>query len=325
VRPGKPVEASDAAPRCRVSTSPPNGTAVAAADPVVRVFASSPSRRPRRFTLASDPDHPSAFVTCPPDRHGSFARSRLLRVAFRYPFDLARPGRATQVFPRPPPDGAPGVRSLRRFSPADGWTRHAALPWRSIALPGQQVCLLRAGDSRSSSAFLPVRAHVSFVPPHPPRLIFVGVTDRLLENLAICKSDRPGMGWRRLLGFDSRLRSACPAPCGRTRDPALGFASCRVAGTFRRASARARPRFRSSIPGRATRATHSPAAIPIRSWVSRRGCSTETSAALPADRIVIAKALWAFAVARRPFSVLMGLMPCRSERITETRPGRLPV
>lgn len=29
---------------------------------------------------------------------------------------------------------------------------------------------------------LPVRAHVPFVPPHPPRLIFVGVTDRLLEK-----------------------------------------------------------------------------------------------------------------------------------------------
>jgi hypothetical protein len=32
-----------------------------------------------------------------------------------------------------------------------------------------------------ASAFLPVRAHVSFVPSLPPRLIFVGVTDRLLE------------------------------------------------------------------------------------------------------------------------------------------------
>ena len=31
------------------------------------------------------------------------------------------------------------------------------------------------------SAFLPVRAHMPFVPPLPPRLIFVGVTDRLLE------------------------------------------------------------------------------------------------------------------------------------------------
>jgi hypothetical protein len=33
----------------------------------------------------------------------------------------------------------------------------------------------------AASTFLPVRAHVPFVPPLPPRLIFVGVTDRLLE------------------------------------------------------------------------------------------------------------------------------------------------
>ena len=33
----------------------------------------------------------------------------------------------------------------------------------------------------SASTFLPVRAHVSFVPPLPPRVSFVGVTDRRVE------------------------------------------------------------------------------------------------------------------------------------------------
>jgi hypothetical protein len=140
------------------------------------------ARRPRRFTLASDPDHPSAFVPFPPDRHGSFARSRLLRVAFRYPFDLARPGRATQVFPRPPPDGAPGVRvPFAGLIPPTG----GCATLRSLAVDraaGSASVSADTGHSRSSSAFLPVRAHVSFVPPHPPRLIFVGVTDRLLES-----------------------------------------------------------------------------------------------------------------------------------------------
>jgi hypothetical protein len=75
------------------------------------------------------------------------------------------------------------------------------------------------------------RAHVSFVPLVPPRLIFVGVTHAPREN-----GDLQGV-WAgdevaSTSGLRSRLRSARPAHVGRTSDPALGFASCRVGGHF---------------------------------------------------------------------------------------------
>jgi hypothetical protein len=72
--------------------------------------------------------------------------------------------------------------TLRRFAPADGW--------RGIsARPGPHVALRAA---------------------RPPRLIFVGVIDRL-HLVFNEKGNRPWtLSWRgvRLLGFDSHLRSA---------------------------------------------------------------------------------------------------------------------
>jgi hypothetical protein len=72
--------------------------------------------------------------------------------------------------------------TLRRFAPADGW--------RGIsARPGPHVALRAA---------------------RPPRLIFVGVIDRL-HLVFNGKGNRPWtLSWRgvRLLGFDSHLRSA---------------------------------------------------------------------------------------------------------------------
>jgi len=61
-------------------------------------------------------------------------------------------------------------RPFADLIPTAGWTRHIA----SVAGSEHTVVL-------APSAFLPVRAHVPFVPPLPPRFIFVGVTDRLLE------------------------------------------------------------------------------------------------------------------------------------------------
>jgi hypothetical protein len=122
--------------------------------------------------------------------------------------ELALPGRATQVFPRSSPDGAPGVRSLRRFAPADGWTR-LDCSGRLNEFVVRLRC--RTRNSLFSTAFLPVRAHVSFVPPRSAPIDFRrGDRPPVGEN-EICKSDRPRMGWRRLLGFDSRLRSVSPA------------------------------------------------------------------------------------------------------------------
>jgi hypothetical protein len=52
--------------------------------------------------------------------------------------------------------------------------------------------------SFSNSAFLPVRAHVPFGASPPPRLIFVGVTDRLLEIMRSAKA----IGLRMSVAFD---------------------------------------------------------------------------------------------------------------------------
>jgi hypothetical protein len=79
--------------------------------------------------------------------------------------------------------------------------------------------------------------------PRPPRLIFVGVTDRLLEITAICKSDRPGMGMASTSGL--RLPSAVRLLGARSAEearPALGFSSCRVIGHLSPCIGRARPR-----------------------------------------------------------------------------------
>jgi hypothetical protein len=85
-------------------------------------------------------------------------------------------------------------QTLRRFDPAHGWTVPATRLWRLGKQPARAGPLV-------ASASLPVRAHVSFVPLRPPRLIFVGVTDRLLEGTRSAKAIGRGCGWRRLLGF----------------------------------------------------------------------------------------------------------------------------
>jgi hypothetical protein len=88
--------------------------------------------------------------------------------------------------------------------------------------PGTPLCF--------RSAFLPVRAHLPFVPLRPPRLIFVGVTDRLLELQDLQKrpaGDADGVDfWALTPVCDPFLRRTF----GRGNDPALGFASCRVVG-----------------------------------------------------------------------------------------------
>jgi hypothetical protein len=142
---------------------------------------------------------------------------------------LARPGRATQVLPsfvaRRRSWGSRPFAGL--LPPAGG---RAALLRGGRANPAVQRLGLLIPATRSRSAFLPVRAHVPFVPPHPPRLIFVGVTERLLENSSDLQKRSAGGLMASTSGLRSRLRSARPAPCGRSCDPALGFASRRVVG-----------------------------------------------------------------------------------------------
>ena len=112
-------------------------------------------------------------------------------MAFRYPIGLparralsceepraiALPGRTTQVFPsafRRPTALLGFIIPFAGLIPQPGG--HA----ETLAFASRRTCGSTPLCS-SASTFLPVRTHVPFVPPPPPRLIFVGVTDRLLE------------------------------------------------------------------------------------------------------------------------------------------------
>jgi hypothetical protein len=157
----------------------------------------------------------------------------------------------------------------RRFIPADGC--------RAVSgVPGPRVVLLAA---------------------RPPRLVFVGVTSRLVESTLEKAVGRGLCSVRddRLLGFTPVCDPHPTAPrCQNTVchgiDPASGFASCRVGGRLTAHRNRARPRIRSSASGNTPIAFTRPARpYPLMGFrllapiANRRGC--------------------------RPFSVLMGLTP----------------
>jgi hypothetical protein len=261
--------------------------------------------------VAGDPSTPSAFAASPPPDTGH-APPRLLHVAFRYPCEhrVAWPGDAGLPFSSSP-DGAPGVPD-----PSQVCSRIRVDARRAIATPlgGRfSITAVLLGISAGPGPRA-VRA------PRPPRLIFVGVTDRL------CVLEHPGLGMltdlqKRSAGVEvastsgrrlpSAIRVAGPleAQVGPAIDPALGFAPCRVVGHA----------FDVHRPG-STPSDHPPPepprpadfagpddAYPLmgfrRSSPSRlrESCSRRTSgnaevAFLPS--------------CRRPFSVLMGLMPC---------------
>jgi len=107
--------------------------------------------------------------------------------------------------------------------------------------------------SRVASAFLPVRAHLPFVPPRPPRLIFVGVTDRLLESTRSAKAIGRGCG-----GVDFWASTpVCGPPPRRTfgQRNASCHGLCLLQGcrALRRASAGLVPGYRSPASGTSTR------------------------------------------------------------------------
>jgi hypothetical protein len=110
-------------------------------------------------------------------------------VAFRYP-SRAR-GSVSRTEPYAAWPGDAGLPSVRRPTALLGFNApFAGLLPRTGGRTSQarrlneRVHRSISADMKRSfcSAFLPVRAHVSFVPLRPPRLIFVGVTDRLLEK-----------------------------------------------------------------------------------------------------------------------------------------------
>jgi hypothetical protein len=155
---------------------------------------------------------------------------------------------------------------------------------------------------------------VSFVPLPPPRLIFVGVTDRLLEVTRSAKAIGRGCG-----GFD--FWASTPV-CGprrrhsfvRRRDPALGFASCRVIGHFAVQRSGLDPACDHQPPDRAADDLLAADARPIRSWAFATLLPithlVPRDAASPGPRFVIGEGLSLRRGSPPPFSVLMGLMPC---------------
>lgn len=207
-------------------------------------------------------------------------RASFLCAVFRYarqtftawPGDWlnARCGASTPSFLHFSPGGAPGFFCApRRFAPADGC--------RAVSgVPGPRVVLLAA---------------------RPPRLVFVGVTSRLVESTLEKAVGRGLCSVRddRLLGFTPVCDPHPAAPrCQNTVcheiDPASGFASCRVGGRLTAHRNRARPRIRSSASGNTPIAfTRTARPYPLMGFrllapiANRRGC--------------------------RPFSVLMGLTP----------------
>jgi hypothetical protein len=104
----------------------------------------------------------------------------------------------------------------------------------------------------------------------------------------------------------------------------LGFASCRVAGTFPciRSGSTPLPDHQPPEPFAAVSAVRG-------DFLSARGFSTllpvtqELSELLAS--LVVMREVLSLRRGRRPFSVLMGLMPCRPEQTTRPDQSRLPV
>ena len=129
----------------------------------------------------------------------------------------------------------------------------------------------------------------------------------------ICKSDRPRMRMASTSGLHSRLRSISRAARLATRnDPALGFASCRVVGHVAAhrsgldPAADHQPPEPGAVNSFAARDSYPLMGLPT-SFPSR-AISASCSPGSPGLRSRLA-----FASDVVPYSVLMGLMPCRPE------------
>ena len=183
-------------------------------------------------TLARDPYHLSVVAKTPPPETGHspnrafFAWRSATRLGFRLgALSLARSpepsrclaGRRRSSLLLSSSDGAPGVHhTLRRFDPSAGWTRRNA-------------CVRVAADSREHTVVL-IRVDISARPD--PRAVRASASapidfrrgDRSPVGVTgSAKAVGRGCGWRRLLGFDSRLRSAPSALVWLTKRSCLGL------------------------------------------------------------------------------------------------------
>jgi len=204
----------------------------------------------------------------------SFANSRLLRVAFR-----------TRLRPCATWPGDAGLPSFvaRRRSwgsiPSQVSSRLRVDARHTFDATHPQIPGLAAQDPGfQGSAFLPVRAHLPFVPPRPPRLIFVGVTDRLLEKRDLQKrsaGDSDGVDFWALAPVCDPPPEQLVGPGARSCLGLCLLQGCRALG---RASARARPRYPIIRPRNARGQRVSPRLVPIRSWDSTAPSGSRTHA-----------------------------------------------
>ena len=165
-------------------------------------------------------------------------------------------------------DGVPGVQhALRRFAPSAGWTRHACFVVTSSSTRFPHA---------SASTFLPVRAHVPFMPLTSAPIDFRRgdrspvVVQRDLQKRSAGDAD----------GVDFWASAPVCGPLtqrsfGRASDPALGFASCRVVGHVAVHRPGSTPIPITSL--RSAGRTYPSPAIPIRSWTWRRSFPSHAS------------------------------------------------
>ena len=213
-------------------------------------------------TLARDPYHVSAFAETPPARAGSFAKSRLLRVAFRYPFEhrAAWPG-----------DAGPSLLAFVARRRSWGSTRPFAglIPLIGWTIPPDQ------SGGLASDQLAPIHCRLGISAGPGPRVVRASASapidfrrgDRSpVGGNEICKSDRPGM----LMASTSGLRLPSAVHVAGTRSsvdlilpwalPLAGLSDtlpCIAPGPTPRAI---------TGPRYVRRATHSPPTRPIRSW-----------------------------------------------------------
>jgi hypothetical protein len=229
---GKPTRLPGAAAGRR-SVAPTRTSSIARAD---ETGETDPQRHPpagtlaagarHAVTLARDPYHSSAFARTPPPDTGhspNAPSSRGVPLPVRAQRCLAGRRRSSLSSS---PDGAHGVQ----HGPSQVCSRCRVDTPRLLHVAGSRTPLC------VRSTFLPVRAHVPFVPPRPPRLIFVGVTDRLLEVTRSAKAIGRGQDGIDFWASRSRLRSVSPALVGPGKRSCLGLCLLQGCRTHCRAS-----------------------------------------------------------------------------------------
>jgi hypothetical protein len=141
-----------------------------------------------------------------------------------------------------------------------------------------------------------------------------------VENFGICKSGRPGMSWLRLLGFAPVCGPFLRCTFDRRTILPWALPLAGLSGANLRIRAGTTPRFGSPVPEaplayyRNLRSR--PGRASIRSWVFGEPSRSEMLTAFEAASTVATSCLRSLlSPRRRPFSVLMRLMPGRSGQL----------